>query len=84
MAIVLLTIAVLAVLGADKLIHQQKQDARRLAHRASQKVFATEYAQALEMYQKAKNHSCNRKSGFQLEPDNLTLFVGGVLPPPTS
>lgn len=64
MAVVLLVLAVLAVLGVDRYIHQYKQDTRRLAHRANQKAFASEYSQALAGYEKAKNHFYNRKSGF--------------------
>lgn len=57
MAMVLLTIAVLALIGFDKLNHQAKNINRKALRLANQKAYAMELQEALQQFQKSQNRS---------------------------
>ena len=57
MAIVLLTIAVLTLIGFDKLNHQAKNINRKALRLANQKAYAMELQEALQQFQKRQNRS---------------------------
>ena len=57
MAIVLLTLAVLALIGFDKLNHQAKNINRKALRLANQKAYAMELQEALQQFQKRQNRS---------------------------
>lgn len=57
MAMVLLTLAVLALIGFDKLNHQAKNINRKALRLANQKAYAMELQEALQQFQKRQNRS---------------------------